>query len=221
VAEDILRVSESADQVILSAPAFQLIFDRIGPRWTHSLELRNEIAIPTGSCRVAAAVEHDPDRDRPEGIVSPVYQELQIHTSAELPGACALLTGHLHQHHFSAAVRLVIDIDGDDPGPPSVLVDFDVADRCRETVDHFAATYTAFLTSGDLADADPRRIAWNLGEPMAGRLDLAASSSSSLALAEAGRGATRVQAVAAIETGTFTHRLRYRWRWASTSGMTR
>jgi hypothetical protein len=147
--------------------------------------------------------------DDPMRILSPCYQELQRHEFAgdQIRGVCLLLTGHLFQHHFSAAVSLFRDpVD-----PRRVVLDFDLADRCRAPVASLAATYLVRLGSGDLAEGSDGAIAWNV--PGAGRLELQCDPPGSLALAEAGQAASRVQVNAWLHPTLFTHRLRYRWRW--------
>ena len=130
---------------------------------------------------------------------------------------CLLLTGLSFSHHFSAAVTL----SRDPQHRGGLLLDFDVADRCRSPVESLAATYLVGLDSGALEAADSDRIVWQPGTAVQGRLELLAGPGASLALAEAGRTATRIQIVATIQPGTFTHRLRYGWRWTSADGITR
>jgi hypothetical protein len=195
--------TESDDRAVMCGPGLQVTFARTGGRWTHRLEF--------DGIEVVLAVESDPERDDAARVVSPVYQEIQHHDILNAPGLCALLTGQLAQHHFSAAVSLFRDLEQ----PNHLVLDIDVADRCRAPVESLAATYLVRLDSGALVDAGPKRIVWNPGGPSRGRLELDVEPPSVLALAEAGRHATRVQALAAIQTGTFTHRLRYRWRWTS------
>ena len=123
----------------------------------------------------------DSDRDDPARVVSPVYQEVQHHKLLDGPGLCGLLTGQLAQHHFSAAVKLFRDVEQ----PDRLVVDIDVADRCRAPVESLAATYLVRLDSGALADASPRMIAWNPAGPSRARLELDVEPPSVLALAEA------------------------------------
>ena len=200
--------TESDDRAVMSAPGFQVTFVRTGARWTHRLEF--------DGIEVVLAEENDSDRDDPARVVSPVYQEVQHHKLLNWPGLCGLLTGQLAQHHFSAAVKLFRDVER----PDRLVVDIDVADRCRAPVESLAATYLVRLDSGALADASPRMIAWNPFSPSRARLEVEVEPPSVLALAEAGRHATRVQALAAIQPGTFTHRLRYRWFWTSVPSLT-
>jgi hypothetical protein len=203
---------ETADQTDMCAPGLRAAFARMGAIWTHS------VFLPRGDgLEIARAVESDPERDNPSGVVSPVYQEIQRHESAMDRALCLLLTGTLFHHHFSAVVTLGPDHDQ----PDGLILDFDVADRCRSAVEHLAATYTVKLHSGAIADANQHAISWEKIGPDECRLELIAIAPSTLAMAEAGRSATRVQILADIQPESYTHRLRYRWRWTSRSGLTR
>ena len=101
------------------------------------------------------------------------------------------------------------------------MLEFDVADRCRASVENLAATYVVAVGSSELADCDPHRIVWTGGKLGRASLELIAPAPTALALAEAGRQATRVQAVALVEPATFTHRLSYRFCWTSASDLMR
>jgi hypothetical protein len=204
---------ETHDRRVIRGAGGRLTFARQGDRWTHHLacggyltEAGNYV-LPD----LISAVETDPERGDPACVVSPVYQEIHRHELAGDPagGLCVLLTGHLHQHHFSAAVRLFHDRGDHSYG----VLEIDVADRCRSPVSSLAATYLVRLGSSALADANPQRITWRESTEPELELDLHCDPPSVLGLAEAGRTGTRVQAVAAIAPGVFTHRLRYRWRW--------
>jgi hypothetical protein len=209
---------QTDDQIFISGPGARITFARTGDHWTHHLAFHSQTSENEAWTEIAAAVESDPQRDDPARVVSPVYQEIHRHEFAgdQLRGFCLLLTGSLFQHHFSAAMCLYRD-----PGAPNIIVlEFDIADRCRAPVSSLAATYLVRLGSSALAEASAREIGWT-GETLgAGRLRLRAESSTTLALAEAGRHATRVQTLAAINPASFTQRLRYCWRWASTSDFT-
>ncbi len=196
----------------MSAGDLSVVFDRAGDRWTHRLELGRPALYAE-----ARAIESDAERDAPARVMSPVYQEIHRHDLAGQTGLCCLLTGLMFQHHFSAVVTLLADA----AQSGTLLVEFDVADRCRAPVQTLAATYLLTLDSSELADADPHRIVWKGGKLGQARLELIAPPPAALALAEAGRPATRVQAVALVEPSTFTHRLLYRWRWTSVSSLTR
>jgi hypothetical protein len=206
------RWDQTEDRADMCGPGLWIAFARAGALWTHSLVLAGAEGL-----EIARAVETDPDRDDRGRVVSPVYQEIQRHQSAPGSDLCLLLTGTLYEHHFSAAISV-----GQDPDrPDGMMLDVDVADRCRSPIENLAATYTVKLDSGKLGRAGPEAITWdNVGAGVSG-LEIEAVAPSTLALAEAGRSATRVQVLAAIKPGSFTHRLHYRWRWTSSAGLTR
>jgi hypothetical protein len=192
-------------RVVMTGRGLVVPYVKQGDFWTHFLEIDNS----GQSIEIVRAFESDPDRDQPARVVSPVFQEVHRHDPHGAVGL--LLTGNWFQHHFSAAVSLALD-----PGDQhAAVLDVDVADRCRATVEMLAATYVVRLDGGALVDAKPDRIVWQVDGSIEGRLELIAGPNVSLTLAEAGRTATRVQILAAIEPGAFTHRLRYQWRWAS------
>jgi hypothetical protein len=212
ITNPVLSWEESDDRAVMSGPGLRLAFARLGDSWTHRLEL------PGANDReIACAVESDLERDSPARIVSPVYQEIHRHERALAPGLCLLLTGRLFQHHFSAAVSLRIDPDR----PGGLVLDIDVADRCRTLVESVAATYLVRLDQSALVDAGPHLITWHVEEQCPARIELIADPPCTLALAEAGRRGSRVQVLAAIQPATFTYRLRYRWRWTSVSDASR
>src|SRR5262245_37012311 len=214
-----IRFEQDDDRLVIYNQGLRLAFVRRAGRWVHHLALGEFAEDLSESDQLISALECDPDRDDPTRVVSPVFQELHHHHVAteQGDGPCLLLTGHWFQHHFSASVT----VSGDAGRPDSVMIDFDIADRCRSTVSALAATYLVRLGSGDLADASPEGIQWSGNALGAGRLAMACVPPGTLALAESGRVATRVQALAAIEGSKSTHRLRYFWRWDSNSGRTR
>ncbi|QEH38240.1 hypothetical protein OJF2_68380 [Aquisphaera giovannonii] len=209
----VLTCEQADDRVVVEAAGARLAFLREGDRWIHSLafEVAGMATQPAPAAPLIATVETPSDHDDPARVISPVYQGLHRHDLGDGNAVCILLTGLLHLHYFSASVVCRID-----PATGGVEVDFDVADRCRSPVSALAATYLVGLSSSDLADAGPHRVAWHLADP-ASRLELTAEPPEALALAEAGRRASRVQVVAAIDAAGFTHRLRYRWRWGPSS----
>ncbi len=202
---------ETPDRTDMCASGLRVAFARTGALWTHSILLSGSDGL-----EIARAVDSDPARDDPGSVVSPVYQEIQHQTAVD-PTLCLLLTGTLFKHHFSAVVSLGPDHDR----PESLVLDVDVAGRCRTPVENLAATYTVKLDGGAIADAGRNAITWHITGPGEGRLELIAVAPSTLVLAEAGRSATRVQVLADIKPASFTHRLCYRWRWTSKSGLTR
>jgi hypothetical protein len=206
---------QADDRIVIRAPGARITFVRIGDRWTHHLSIGTKPGVDDAATELVSVIESDAKHDDSTRIVSPVYQEIQRHEFAgdQLRGLCVLLTGHLFQHHFSAAVSVLRDPEKTD----FVVLEIDVADRCRAPVSALAATYLVRLGSSVLTGASPRAIAWS--EP--GSLELSCEPPATLAMAEAGRQATRVQALATIDPLLFTHRLRYRWRWASSPDASR
>jgi len=93
----------------------------------------------------------------------------------------------------------------------------DVASRSRATEPVPCCAYIVAAAPGDLRDAGPGRIAWELDAPAAGRLVFESATPPDppalLTLAESGRRATHVQADAIVVAGAATRRLGYRWRW--------
>ena len=209
---------ETDDRVMVRGPEARVSFLRLGDRWIHHLSFgRLGPEHPDDAPEeLASSEETDPRQDDPARVVSPVYQELHRHTFAgdEGRGVCLLLTGKLFHHHFSA----VVTISDDPERAGGVIVDFDVADRCRAEVASLAATYLVRLGSSELRDAGAHAIAWADDRLGTGALKLESDAGATLALAEAGRRCTRAQALARLEDGSFTHRLRYRWCWATTAG---
>jgi hypothetical protein len=207
----VISYEGSDERIVIAGPGLAAVFARTLDRWTHLVRLAGGRAID-----VAQVVESDSERDWATRVVSPVYQEIHHHELAGRPAQCLLATGRSFQHHFSAAVSLRFDPDR----AGSLVVDFDIADRCRAPVESLAATYLVKLDGGALANADPTMIAWNVSGELDGRLELLVDPPATLALAEAGRQAARVQVLAALDARNFTHRFHYRWRWMSVSGMT-
>jgi hypothetical protein len=198
------------DRASLRGQDFGVRFRRLGDHWS------DLILVPGETDELASSHLVPPTSDDPSRVLNPVYQEVHLHRPEGGPNTCLLLTGRSFDHHFSAAVTLSTD----PLQTARMILDFDVADRCRSPVQILAATYLVSLHSGALVDAAPDRVVWQVPGPTAGRLELLALSSASLSLAEAGRKAARVQILASIQPGTYTHRLRYRWCWTSAEGLT-
>ncbi len=211
------EIDLAEDHQAIVAGAFRLVFRRAGDRWTHDLErrVRGEPAFAT----FARSFEGDPDRDDPEIVVSPAYQQITLQEAG--PGTIqALLVGQSGPHHFSAVFEFTREIlprpddwpHAEEPG--RVRIKVDVADRCRSSVRALAATYRLAATSGDLAESStasgPIGMAWDLGPD---RLAFAAAEPARVAFAEDGRRGTRVQAVAALRPAESTHRWTYDWAW--------
>ncbi len=206
---------QTDDRLMIYGPGGQVTFVRTDDRWTHHLHFSSLVAgVSPGA--LVSTVEAEPGHEDPMQIVSPVYQELQRHAfpGGRVQGICVLLTGNVHQHHFSAAVSLYRDPMAE----RFVVLEIDVADRCRAPVSWLGATYLVRLGSSELVDAGRQAIIWS-GTPAHGasapeQLELTCDPPGSVALAEAGRSASRVQVLAALGPAVFTHRLRYRWRWS-------
>ncbi|APW63870.1 hypothetical protein [Paludisphaera borealis] len=209
------QCDESDDRVVIRGPETQVTFLRLGDRWIHHVSFGRRDSSDAALDELVSSEESDPRQDDPARVVSPVYQDLHRHTFAgdEGRGVCLLLTGRLFHHHFSAAVTVSTDPDRED----AVIIDFDVADRCRAEVSSLAATYLVRLGSSELRDADSQSIVWTGRQLGEGVLTLQSDAGAILALAEAGRQSTRAQALARLAPDSFTHRLRYRWRWATTA----
>jgi len=192
------RFEEGDDRKSILLPPFRLDFAWLGDRWTHELRAASGAAWTS----LVRAVEGDAGRDDPARVVSPAYQ--QLHLQQDGPRASALLVGQSGPHHFSAAFTVREEAD-------VIVVEADVADRCRSGNVVLSCTYVVEATSGDLLDADPARAAWSLRD--SGRLAFEVTAPGSLALAEGGRRGTQVQAGARIDPETRTHRCQYLWRW--------
>jgi hypothetical protein len=197
------------DSRMLQAPGVRLAFRWLGDRWTHALEVTTSSSAP-GWLRVACALEGDPSRSERGVVMSPAYQEIERH-AFEL-GVRALLTGQSGLHHFSAVVT-ARDLDA------CVMLDFDLADRCRAPVYKFASTYDVPLDAADLIDAGPERIVWGGDALGSARLELIADSPTQLTLATSDPGVCRVQAFAQIDHNSFTNRCIYHWRWTPAGGL--
>ena len=91
---------------------------------------------------------HPVPRPEREGAIidNPVYQEIVPHELAHerRTGVCALLTGSCFDHHFSAVFSLYRELKT----PQCIVLDVDVADRCRGSIEKLAATYSVSERSG-------------------------------------------------------------------------
>jgi len=170
---------------------------------------------------ISPETECDIEPADPARVFNPVYQELVKHElpKALHPGLCMLLTGSCFQHHFSA----VFSLYRDRAMPSSIVLDIDLADRCRAPIKKLAATYSVhhILGKPELFDVCPTAIAWRGGPLGAGMLELLAEPPAVLARPEPRQSSTSVRAEARIDPGTFTQRLHYRWRWTSCADLTR
>ncbi len=197
-----IRTEEADESRSIVVAGLRLEFRRLADRWTHALEIDAD----PGRRRLLQAVEGDADRDDPARVVSPTYQEL--HLQQDGSAVLALLVGQSGPHHFSAAFTV-----REEAG--AIVIEADVADRCRSGIAVLSCTYVVEATSGDLLDADTAQASWSL--PDLGRLAFEVVAPGSLALAEGGRRGTQVQAGARITPDAQTHRCQYLWRWTPAS----
>jgi hypothetical protein len=218
---------EESGPAVMYAPGVALVFRRErGLGFTHAIHFNSDAgnrAIALESAIVWSARFTDPDIDGAQGawIDDPVYQELVLHepSGARETGLCALLTGSCFDHHFSAVFSLFRDPET----PRSIVLDVDVADRCRGQVEKLAATYfvSQSVSCRDTIHATASSAAWQSVSSRSGRLELIAAPPSTLDLSTSSSPGARVQILAEIDKKTHTQRLRYRWRWASSSDLTR
>ena len=157
----------------------------------------------------------------PSRIDDPVYQEIVQHElSTELaPGLCALLTGSCFNHHFSAVFSLFHDPEM----PERMVLDVDIADRCRGPVEKLAATYflsgpPPLLRASQLSE---RSVEWEAADRSRVVLELIAETPATVEISDSRSGQVRAEIRAKVDPATHTQRLRYRWRWTSISGLTR
>jgi hypothetical protein len=154
-------------------------------------------------------------------IDNPVYQEIVPHElSAELgPGLCTLLTGSCFNHHFSAVFSLYRDPEALE----CLVLDVDIADRCRGPVEKLAASY---IVSGRGGPARARRssassVAWDGADRSRGVLELIAQPPATIEISNSSSVDVRAQIRAKVDPQSYTQRLRYRWRWTSSSDLSR
>jgi hypothetical protein len=203
---------ETEDGIALCGPGPRLVFTRHAGLWTHSLLL------PEERCNeLASALEIPAESTNSGRFVKPIFDELVPHENNQGPGLCLLLTGRQFHHHFSAVVTIGLDPERHN----AVMLDFDVADRCRGPVESLAASYLVQLCENSIVDVGPESMTWENVGGSASRLELTAFAPSVLGRTAASRNAVSVDVFAQIRPGNFTHRLHYRWRWAMSSGVTR
>jgi hypothetical protein len=203
---------ESEDRIDLRGPGPRMSFIRIAGLWTHSLFLPEE----RGN-ELARALDLPAEHTNSGQFVRPVFEELLRHDNHQGSNLCVLLTGRQFHHHFSAVVNVGLDPER----PEAVMLDFDVADRCRGPVASLAASYLVQLRRNLISNLGANSVTWDQVGGTDCRLELAAVAPSTLGILESGRNALRVEVLANIQPGNFTHRLHYRWRWTTSSGLTR
>ncbi len=208
----------------------RLRFRRLNDRWTHAIEIG-----PGPWQTLAEAIEWTTAAEDSNRIVSPVYQE--VHFQHDGDSVLALLVGLAGPHHFSAAVKVSHRVSG----PPEShdfgeelsesTADFDVANRCRATIQAFDCHYKvhappAILPRGDSEDRrepdgfrkdDRPCLTWetkntedHVDVSVRGSGDPASASSVALkGWNPSGGGQVRIAPQAILSTPT--HRVRYFW----------
>ena len=209
---------------VMHAPGIALVFSQdrgLG----HSLHVE---AGPAGATTVRvpwlvqSARSADLEIDEAQGrrIANPVYQEIVPHEPTwRTPRTLRLLTGSCFHHHFSA----VFSIYRDPAMPRSIVLDVDVADRCRGSIETLAATYdvSSHYVGTDMTRLAVDSVAWPGADSGGGLLELFAVPPASIEEPAADSSSAMVRIQAQIDPKTHTQRLRYRWRWTSNSVFTR
>ncbi len=210
---------ELASQTAMHAPGVTIWLSR-SSEVAHSLRLTraSEHADESGGSRtlffVHSILQKDADQRDPTRVLNPVYQEMVPHELPDglRPGLCVLLTGSYFEHHFSA----VFSLYRDQSIPSRVVLDVDVADRCRAPIAELAATYDVDYEGAAYAVPDdrPYTITWQFGPHGDAILELLAIPQATIGEPNSSHP-SRVQINAAIDPQTHTQRLHYCWRWTS------
>ncbi|MBX6312535.1 MAG: hypothetical protein IRY99_06390 [Isosphaeraceae bacterium] len=198
-----VEIEEADREATIAAARLRLRFSWNGDRWAHALEVGPE---PGGSL-LARSVDIPAERIDSKRVVSPAFQQLQLQRGAF--GAQALLVGQSGPHHFSAVFHVR-------QWEASVLVEVDIADRCRAEIAGLASTYRVEVPAADWIEADPSRLIWRPGgspQPLEFSAWGPPAHRARITCAEAGRGAWHVQAEAPLDPRASTHRWSYRWCW--------
>jgi hypothetical protein len=210
---------ELASQTAMHGPGVTILLSR-SSEVAHSLRLTrvSEPADDSGESRplvfVHSILQKDADQRDPTRVLNPVYQEIVQHELPDglRPGLCVLLTGSLFEHHFSA----VFSLYRDQSIPSRVVLDVDVADRCRAPIAELAATYDVDYerAAHSVIDIRPSIFGWQFGPRGAAKLELLAIPQATIGEPNSSHP-SRVQINAAIDPQTHTQRLHYCWRWTS------
>ncbi len=189
-------IEETDKGYAMGAGPFRLAFTWDGLRWSHALSFEDRL--------LASSLEMDPERDDPARLISPAYQQFSHQEGGG--GVQALLVGQWGAHHCSG----VFTFEFENPG---ISIAVDVAVRSRGVIEALAATYFVHRTSGELRDANPSMIVWDLEGQQPSRLRFEARAPSVVCLADGGRQATSIQASGRVDPDSLTQRLYYRWQW--------
>jgi hypothetical protein len=207
-----IEIEETDETRTIVAQNVRLRFRWSGDRWSHAFEIGPESSV------FAESVEGNPDRDDQARVVSPTYQELHFQTDG--PRAMALLVGRSGPHHFSA-VFTVQEFEAEDAdNGRRVVVEIDLADRCRSPITALAATYQVQAKPADLMSGDQECLIWRSGIPAPEFIHLEARLSR-VSLAESGRLKSLAQVNAPLDPNQMTHRLIYLWRLGESSSSSR
>jgi hypothetical protein len=214
------------DAPMLCGPDIAVLLAQGASGLVHGLRIGSRASPPARIALKHAIIAADslPESDDKQlderRIENPVYQEFVPHelTSGPGEGIGALLTGSCFDHHFSAVFSLGRDRDE----PECIVLEIDVADRCRGPIERLAATY---IITGKFQDvtsepvrATARSVTWDLD---GGVLELEALAPAIIEEPSSSGDGVKVQILARIDPQTYTQRLHYRWRWASCADRTR
>ncbi len=191
-----IRIDQTEESSAVVAGPIRLTFRYDGHRWSHELSAQGR--------PLAASFEMESGRDDPALVITPAYQHL---TYQEVDrGVQALLVGQWGSNHCSG-VFTVHEQDG------AVSIEVDVAVRSRGGVEAAGATYLVYRTTGDLREAVPTAVSWDVDGERPALLRIEAGESGALGVAEGGRQACRVQVSRPPTLGSATQRFSYCWRW--------
>jgi hypothetical protein len=203
-----IAIETATDRHAIVTSTFRLRLDWTGDRWVHALDVSRRGA---WTCLVQS-FECDPEKLRPDHVVSPAYQQVQFQRGEK--GVQALLVGQSGPHHFSAVLNLKSDVDS------RVVLEVDVADRCRAPLLGLAATYQVNLLATDVSAAGPEGVVWlpaGEDETLSFGPTGPPERRARILLSEVGRARVVVQADTPIVPDASTHRLYYQWGWETSS----
>ncbi len=192
-----IQIETASGQEVIVAPCLRLRFSWVGDHWKQEMvSVGDSVGVP-----MIWSVEANNTLGDHSRVVSPTYQQIDVRMADSV--ARALLVGQAGPHHFSAAVEVSEAANG-------VVVDVDVADRCREPVEALAATYVMENAAGQLHQGGAGGLVWDHATH---HLIFEADPPTRVLAASHGFGSLQVQALATIDPAARTHRFRYRWRW--------
>lgn len=193
---------EDEDVRSIVSDHFRLSFRWTEDRWSHTIGFgvgtENEIPPIIFSQEAGSDPSMGP-------LLSPVLQELHVQHDPGNPGKIqALLVGKSGAHHFSAVFSVKED-DG------LVVLSVEIADRCQESQDRASSTYLVELPAGNLKDAGPSMICWELPAEAGATLSMTCTSPTRLDLHQFGRRGSHVQASFPEADQSSTRLWNYSW----------